>query len=102
MSINHSPVDLDHCVILKTGLAFLHQMEVTMTEPDSTGREDPRLQADPVLALSGGQTTFGQKLIWGTVTIVVVLGTLYGLAHQRGEMPQSAAILAVDDALLRR
>jgi hypothetical protein len=40
-----------------------------MTEPDST--ENPTLQADPVLTLSGGQMTFGQKLICGIVAIVV-------------------------------
>jgi hypothetical protein len=34
-----------------------------MTEPASTEREDPRLQVDPVLTLSGGQMTFGQKLL---------------------------------------
>jgi hypothetical protein len=75
-------------------------MEVNMTEPASTEREDPRLQVDPVLTLSGGQMTFGQKLICGIVAIVVVLGTLYGIVHQRGQMPQSAAILAVDGAVL--
>jgi hypothetical protein len=75
-------------------------MEVTMIEPDSTEREDARLQADPVLSLSGGQTTLGQKLICGIAVIVVVLGTLYGLFHQRGEVPQNAAIFTVSGAVL--
>lgn len=69
-----------------------------MTESDST--EDTRLQVDPVLTLSGGRATFGQKLFGGIVAIVVVLGTLYGLVHQGGEMPRTAAILAVDGAVL--
>jgi hypothetical protein len=92
-----SAIDLDHCGILKLRSAGRSpfKMEVTMTEPDSTERENPTLQVDPVLTLSGGQMTFGQKLICGIVAIVVVLGTLYGLVHQRGEMRQSPAILAV-------
>jgi len=69
-----------------------------MTEPDLT--EDSRLQVDPVLTFSGGRATVGQKIFGGIVAIVVVLGTLYGLTHQRGEMPRSAAILAVDGAVL--
>lgn len=70
-----------------------------MTEPDSTNKEDPKLQADPVLTLLGsdGRATFGQKLFSGIAAIVVVLGTLYGLVHQRAETPRS---FAVSDAAL--
>jgi hypothetical protein len=59
--------------------------------------EDPSLQADPVLTLSGGRATFGQKLFSGIAATVVVLGTLYGLVHQ-GEAPRNTAIFAVADA----
>ncbi len=51
-----------------------------MTDPD---REDPWMQVDPVLILSDGRATFGQKLVIGIAAIVVVLGTLYGLVHQQ-------------------
>lgn len=81
-------------------LVLLHQMEVTMTEPDSTEQENPRLQADPVLILSEGRTTFGRNLFTGIVATVVVLGTLYGLVHQRGETPRSRTIFAVSGAVL--
>jgi hypothetical protein len=81
-------------------LVFLHQMKVTMTELDLTNREDPRLQADPVLILSDGRATFGQKLFCGIAAIVVVLGTLYGLVQQHGETPQSRTILAISGAVL--
>jgi hypothetical protein len=63
-------------------LAFFQQMETTMTEPGFTNREDPNLQADPVLSLSDDRrATFGQKLFWGAAAIVVVLSVLYGLVH---------------------
>ncbi len=68
-----------------------------MKDPDSE-REDPRLQADPVLILSDGQATFGQILFSGIAATVVVLGMLYGLVHQRGEMPR--AMVAVSGAVL--
>ncbi len=71
-----------------------------MIGPDLTEREDPRLQADPVLILSDGVATFGQKLFCGIAAIVVVVGTAYGLVHQRGEMPRNTAIVAVDGAVL--
>jgi len=60
-----------------------------MIEPDSTEQENPRLQSDPALFLSEGRATFGRKLLTGVVAIIVVLGTLYGLLHQRSETPQS-------------
>jgi hypothetical protein len=75
-------------------------MEVTMTKPDSTEQEDPRLQVDPVLTLSGGPASFGQKLFGGIAAIAVVLGTLYGLVHQRGETAQSTATFVVSGAVL--
>lgn len=55
-----------------------------MIEPDSTEREDPRFQADPVLIFSDGRATLGQKLFISIAAIVVVLGTMYGLVHQPG------------------
>jgi hypothetical protein len=75
-------------------------MEVTMTDLDSTEREDPKLQADPVLILSDGKATRGQKWFVGIAAIVTVLGTLYGLVHQNGETPRRTAILAVSGAVL--
>ncbi len=60
-------------------------------------REDPRMQVDPVLSLSDGRATFGQKLFCGMAAIVVVLGTLYGLV-QHQQTPR--AILAVAGAVL--
>jgi len=71
-----------------------------MTEPDSTQQEDPRLQADPVLILCEGHATFGRKLFTGIVAIVVLLGTLYGLVHQRSESPRSRTIFAASGAVL--
>ena len=70
-----------------------------MIHLDSTEREDPRLQADPVLILSDGHATFGQKLFGGIAAFVVVLGTVYGLVHQGGEQ-RSTTIFAVDGAVL--
>jgi hypothetical protein len=75
-------------------------MEATMANVDATKREDPRLQADPVLILSDGRATFGQKLFAGIAAIVVVAGTLYGLAHQRGETQRGKTILAVSGLVL--
>ena len=69
-----------------------------MTDRDSTEREDPRLQADPVLSLSGGQATFGQKLFSVIAAAVVVLGVLYGLVHQHGGTPQ--AMIAASGTVL--
>jgi hypothetical protein len=63
-------------------------------------QEDPRLQVDPVLTLSGGPATFGQKLFGSIAAIVVLLGTMYGLLHTRGEMPRSTATLAISGAVL--
>jgi hypothetical protein len=77
-----------------------HQLEATMTNPDSTEQEDPRLQVDPVLTLSGGRATFGQKLFGGIAAIIVLLGTLYGLLHSRSEMSRSTAIFAISGAVL--
>lgn len=75
-------------------------MKVAMTEPDLTNREDPNLQADPVLCLSDDtRATFGQKLFAGVVAIVVVLGTLYGLLYQGGEMSRHSTPLAVSGAV---
>ena len=71
-----------------------------MIHLDSTEREDPSLQADPVLILSDGYATFGQKLFGAVAALVIVLGTVYGLVHQRGEIPRSTAIFAVDGAVL--
>ncbi len=71
-----------------------------MTEHDSPQQEDPRLQADPVLILCEGRATFGRKLFTAIVAIVVVLGTLYGLVHQRGETPRSRTILAATGAVI--
>jgi hypothetical protein len=76
-------------------------MEVTMINQNLTEREDPNLQAYPVLIFSDdGRATFGQKLFGGIAAIVVVLGTAYGLVHQRGEITQSRTISAVDGAVL--
>lgn len=69
-----------------------------MTEPDSTEREDPRLQADPVLIFSDGRATGGQKLFISIAAVVVVLGTLYGLAHQHNATPRTT--LAASGAVL--
>jgi hypothetical protein len=74
-------------------------MEVTMTEPDSTEQENPRLQSDAALILCEGRATFGRKLLTGIVAIIVVLGTLYGILHQRGETPRSR-MMAVSSAVL--
>jgi hypothetical protein len=52
---------------------------MAMTDLD---REDPWMQVDPVLMLSDGRATFGQKLVVGIAAIVVVVGTLYALFHQ--------------------
>jgi len=71
-----------------------------MTEPDSTQQEDLRLQVDPVLILCEGRATFGRKLFTGIVAFVVVVGTLYGLVHQRGETPRSRTIFAASGAVL--
>jgi hypothetical protein len=63
-------------------LVLLHQMEVTMAELYSTNREDPKLQADPVLrCLGDGRATFGPELFCGIAAIFIVLGTLYALVH---------------------
>lgn len=71
-----------------------------MTEPDLTSREDPNLQADPVLCLSDDtRATFGQKLFGGIVAIAVVLVTLYGLLNQGGEAPRNSTTLAVSGAV---
>ena len=70
-----------------------------MANLDVTEREDARLQADPVLILSDGRATFGQKLFTGITVIVVVLGTLYGLTHQR-DTQQDKAVLAVSGLVL--
>jgi hypothetical protein len=70
-----------------------------MANMDSKPREDPRLQADPVLTLSGGRAAFGQKLFVSIAAIVVVLGTLYGLVHLGGS-PRSTAIVAGSGAVL--
>jgi hypothetical protein len=57
-------------------------MEVTMAELYSTNREDPKLQADPVLrCLGDGRATFGPELFCGIAAIFIVLGTLYALVH---------------------
>jgi hypothetical protein len=71
-----------------------------MTNPDLTEQENPRLQVDPVLTLSGKRATFGQKLFGGIAAVVVVLETLYGLVHQRGETTQSTATFVVSGAVL--
>ena len=71
-----------------------------MTDPNSAEREDSSLQADLALILSEGPATFGRKLLSSIVAIVVVLGTLYGLVHQRGETPRNTAMLAVSGAVL--
>jgi hypothetical protein len=88
--MRHSEID--------TRSSFSHQTEATMTDPME--QEDPNLQVDPVLTLSGGPATFGQKLFGGIAAIVVVLGTLYGLLHQRGEMPRSTATFAISGSVL--
>ncbi len=71
-----------------------------MTDPDSAEREDPRLQADPLLTLSDGQATVGQELFASIATIVVVLATLYGLVHQGGAMFRSATVFQIAGAVL--
>ncbi len=71
-----------------------------MTDLNSTEREDRKLQADPVLILSDGRATFGQKLFSVIAATAVVLGTLYGLAHQHGKTPRNSAVYAVDGAVL--
>ena len=58
------------------------------------------MQVDPVLTLSGGRATFGQKLFGGIAAIIVLLGMLYGLLHPRSEMPRSTAIFAISGAVL--
>jgi hypothetical protein len=77
-------------------------MEATMTEPDATEQDDVRLQVDPVLTLSGGTATVGQKLFGAIVAIAAVAGTLYGLTHQRGDVSRSVAISAIDGAFVPR
>lgn len=68
-----------------------------MTEPKSTNREDPRLQADPVLRLSEGMATFGLKLFAGIAAIFIVLGTLYAISYHP---PQSKTFVAVSGTVL--
>jgi len=70
-----------------------------MADLDLTEREDPKLQADPLLVFSDGRASFGQKLFTGITVIVVVLGTLYGLTHQR-DTQQDKAVLAVSGLVL--
>jgi hypothetical protein len=79
-------------------LLLLDQRRVIMAESQSMDREDPRLQADPVLCLSDGRATLGQKLFSGIVAIIVVMGTVYGLVHQRGEVPRRTTMMAVSGA----
>ncbi len=71
-----------------------------MADLDLTEREDPKLQADPLLVFSDGRASFGQKLFTGIAAIVVVGGTLYGLTHQRGDAQRDKAILAVSGLVL--
>ncbi len=66
-----------------------------MADLDSTLQEDPRLQADPVLILCEGRATFGRKLFTSVVATGVIVGTLYGLFHQRGETSRSMTAFAV-------
>lgn len=67
-----------------------------MTEPHLTNREDPRLQADPMLSLSDGPATLGLKLFVGIAAIIVVLGTLYGLTYR----PRGGTFIAVPGTVL--
>ncbi len=71
-----------------------------MTDPDSAEREDPRLQADPLLTLSDGQATVGQELFVSIAAAVVVLGTLYGVVHQGGDMLRHATVFQIAGAVL--
>ncbi len=71
-----------------------------MTDPDSAEREDPRLQADPLLTLSDGQATVGQELFGRIAAVVVVLATLYGLTHQGGDALRSATVFQIAGAVL--
>lgn len=71
-----------------------------MTNPDPAEREDPRLQADPVLSLTCGQVTLGKKLFGSIATAVIVLGTLYGLVHQGGDMLPRPTLVHIAGAVL--
>ncbi len=70
-----------------------------MASLESFEREDLSLQADPVLMLSDGRATFGQKLFSSIVAIVIVLGTLYALVHQGGPA-RSPQIVVVSGAVM--
>jgi hypothetical protein len=55
--------------------------EVTMSNVNLAGEEEAWLQADPVLTLSGGRASTGQILFCVVLGLVVVMGTIYGMAN---------------------
>ncbi len=71
-----------------------------MAYSDSTEREDPRLNADPMLMFSDGRANSGQKLFIVAAVTLAVLGTIYGITHGFGEAPRATAVTAHSGAVL--
>ena len=71
-----------------------------MAYSDSSEREDPRLNADPILMFSVGRANFGQELFIVVAVVLAVLGTLYGITHGFGEAPRHTSVQAHSGAVL--
>lgn len=72
-----------------------------MTYSDSSEREDPRLNADPMLMFSEGRANFGQEMFIVVAVVLAVLGTLYGMTHGFGQAPRHTTVQAHSGAVLR-
>ncbi len=71
-----------------------------MAHPDAREREDPRLNADPILAFSDGRANFGQELFIVVTVTLAILGTLYGITHGFGHAPRTTTVLAHSGAVV--